>query len=379
MIATGLATENSRNRIGTRSHKVPGPAAKAVVASASLRGRRETRRAPIALLLAGLTAALTLPGSGGADPSLDAQALRAQNASIETQMHTALLNLYSLDARVTQARARVASLTTQADDVRKQRAQVRRERTIAGRAWRASVAALSRHLRTIYENGTPDAVAVLLGATSIDDAMTRLDELERTARINRDTIAQTQQARRDLTRLQLDLVRRAERLHALVASAQQTSAQLEQTRAQRSTYIARLANERTFNARKITQLDAQAQASAARTPAAATTSTRAASAPVAPDQVPAPSLASSGATLVVTATGYSLTGSTSTGLPTGWGVVAVDPSVIPLGTRLTVPGYGNGVAVDTGGGVHGAAIDLWFPSAAQAAAWGRRTVTIALH
>ena len=53
--------------------------------------------------------------------------------------------------------------------------------------------------------------------------------------------------------------------------------------------------------------------------------------------------------------------------------------MIPLGTRMTIPGYGEAVAADTGGAVRGATIDLWFPSAAQARAWGRRTVTITLH
>jgi 3D (Asp-Asp-Asp) domain-containing protein len=84
-------------------------------------------------------------------------------------------------------------------------------------------------------------------------------------------------------------------------------------------------------------------------------------------------------TLTVVATGYSLGGTTSTGLPVGWGVAAVDPSVIPLGTHLSVPGYGEAVAADTGGSVVGDRIDLWFPSAAQASAWGRRVVTIALR
>ena len=69
-------------------------------------------------------------------------------------------------------------------------------------------------------------------------------------------------------------------------------------------------------------------------------------------------------------------GTTATGLPVGWGVVAVDPSVIPLGTHMTIPGYGEAVAADTGGAIVGATIDLWFPSVAQANAWGRRTVTI---
>ena len=81
----------------------------------------------------------------------------------------------------------------------------------------------------------------------------------------------------------------------------------------------------------------------------------------------------------VVATGYSLPGATATGLAVGWGVVAVDPSVIPLGTQMSIPGYGDGVAADVGSDVSGAMIDLWFPTDAQARAWGRRTVTIGLH
>jgi 3D (Asp-Asp-Asp) domain-containing protein len=86
-----------------------------------------------------------------------------------------------------------------------------------------------------------------------------------------------------------------------------------------------------------------------------------------------------GQQLTVVATGYALPGRTATGMPVGWGVVAVDPSVIPLGTRMTIPGYGEGVAADTGGAIQGAVIDVWVPTAAAAAAWGRRTVTITLH
>ena len=63
----------------------------------------------------------------------------------------------------------------------------------------------------------------------------------------------------------------------------------------------------------------------------------------------------------------------------GYGIVAVDPAVIPLGTHMTVPGYGEGVAADTGGSVSGSRIDLWFPTRAEALAWGTRTVTITLH
>ncbi len=101
--------------------------------------------------------------------------------------------------------------------------------------------------------------------------------------------------------------------------------------------------------------------------------------PVSAPSVGAPSITDGPRTLTVTSTGYSLPGRTSTGLPVGFGVVAVDPAVIPLGSRLSIPGYGEGVAADTGSAVQGMTIDLWFPTLAQALAWGRRTVTITLH
>jgi 3D (Asp-Asp-Asp) domain-containing protein len=90
-------------------------------------------------------------------------------------------------------------------------------------------------------------------------------------------------------------------------------------------------------------------------------------------------VATSGGTITVSSTGYALRGRTATGIPTAPGVVAVDPAVIPLGTRMTIPGYGEAIAADTGGSVHGNVIDLWFPSIAQAHQWGRRTVTITLR
>jgi 3D (Asp-Asp-Asp) domain-containing protein len=61
------------------------------------------------------------------------------------------------------------------------------------------------------------------------------------------------------------------------------------------------------------------------------------------------------------------------------GVIAVDPAVIPLGTRVFVPGYGPAVAADVGSSIRGNIIDLWMPSTAKAQAWGRRSVTITVY
>ena len=82
---------------------------------------------------------------------------------------------------------------------------------------------------------------------------------------------------------------------------------------------------------------------------------------------------------MVDAVAYHLPGRTASGLPVGVGVIAVDPRVIPLGTRVLVPGYGAAVAADVGSAIKGAIIDLWMPSTAAARAWGRRTVTITVY
>jgi 3D (Asp-Asp-Asp) domain-containing protein len=69
-------------------------------------------------------------------------------------------------------------------------------------------------------------------------------------------------------------------------------------------------------------------------------------------------------------------GITAIGRPAGHGIVAVDPSVIPLGTRLYIPGYGFALAGDTGGAIRGNRIDLGFNSLRDALLFGRREVTV---
>lgn len=89
-------------------------------------------------------------------------------------------------------------------------------------------------------------------------------------------------------------------------------------------------------------------------------------------------------TLTVTATGYSpedpgVGTRTSTGAKLAKGVIAVDPSVIPYGSKIYVPGYGYGTALDTGGAIKGNKIDLAFGTKSQALGFGRKTVTIRIY
>lgn len=76
------------------------------------------------------------------------------------------------------------------------------------------------------------------------------------------------------------------------------------------------------------------------------------------------------------------TGITASGMKAQYGTVAVDPRVIPLGTRLYIEAsdgsfvYGECIAADTGGAIKGNKVDLFFPSHSEALSFGRRTVNV---
>lgn len=76
-------------------------------------------------------------------------------------------------------------------------------------------------------------------------------------------------------------------------------------------------------------------------------------------------------------TAYTYTGrNTATGIPPAVGLVAVDPQVIPLGSRLYVEGYGFATAADTGGSIRGDRVDIFLEQYDQCVQWGRRTVKV---
>ena len=73
--------------------------------------------------------------------------------------------------------------------------------------------------------------------------------------------------------------------------------------------------------------------------------------------------------------GYTATGINLNANP-NMKVIAVDPNVIPLGSKVWVEGYGEAVAGDTGGSIVGNRIDVHVPSKAAAHSWGNKTVKV---
>jgi 3D (Asp-Asp-Asp) domain-containing protein len=82
---------------------------------------------------------------------------------------------------------------------------------------------------------------------------------------------------------------------------------------------------------------------------------------------------------IYTATAYSLPGRTASGRPVSRGLIAADPRVLPLGTRVRLDAgsfSGEYMVADTGGAVKGRRIDIWTPTIREARQFGRRAVKL---
>ena len=349
-----------------------------------MRGDSTSRRARASAFVACAAAAVVLPTSGiGSSSSLreQAQRLAQENSVLASRSRAAVVTLYALDTKLSRTRARLDSLQLEAERVSRERAATETRLRIARRTFSAAQRNLATRLRALYEQGDADPLSIVLGARTLDDALSGMQTVNAAAATDRAIVAQARESRTNYLRLSRALAARASRLSRLQASVSSTLVALTAARAERTAYIQQVAAQRQLNASQIGSLESQAQAIEARARQVAVQQTAAPTAvATAPAPITAPEpVAGNGTTMAVTATAYTLRGHTATGAPVGYGIVAVDPNVIPLGTRMTIPGYGEGVAADTGGAIQGAVIDVWVPTAAAAAAWGRRTVTITLH
>lgn len=305
-----------------------------------------------------------------------AAALRSDGHSLEARAKAATLELYALEAELGRSLAALDTLETQRSAVARERTLAQTQLRIARKAVRSTERRLSELVRALYEQPDQgDPLAILLGADSIDAALAALDGLSRAADESSNTIEQAREARTRLGALSERLAARNAELGQLAAAAEARAAELSAASASRRAFVAELRRQQSMNASRVAAIEAKARQAGRRSQTLAASDAPVAAAPV----EPAPTVVVDefgGRTLTVSSTGYTLEGQTSTGVETAPGVVAVDPSVIPLGTRITIPGYGTGIAADTGGSVQGSAIDLWFPTHEEAQAWGRRTVTI---
>lgn len=335
----------------------------------------------------GALVTISTPSTGGAEP---APALADRAAALARSESAALLELYAAESALTRARAEAAALTERSAALERSERSLARRTGIVRRSLKASQERVATLLRALYIQGEPDPISVILGATSLDEAVAGLEGLSRATTQNRRLGDEAMARARKLTGLKARLAKERAILTSAQSAARASVERLESAVAGRSATVAAVRRARSLTTQRLAALESQARAAERRsaeitsaaadqapTPASSGVTTEAAPTVEPPAQTDAP--AQGTRTLVVDAVAYHLPGKTASGLPVGVGVIAVDPTVIPLGTRVFVPGYGPAVAADVGSAIKGNIIDLWMPSTAQARAWGRRTVTITIY
>ena len=157
---------------------------------AALSGRRTRSAAK----LAGSSAVLVLvavSAAAAAGPGQKASTLSSQSGALGSRAHRALLDLYVLDTRLQTTQVRLSSLQAQAEQLRAQQTLLAQQLSATRRTLADSRRRLGDNLRMLYEQGDTDTLAVVLGAQSLDDAVTRLDDLTRVADQSREVVAVT--------------------------------------------------------------------------------------------------------------------------------------------------------------------------------------------
>jgi 3D (Asp-Asp-Asp) domain-containing protein/peptidoglycan hydrolase CwlO-like protein len=331
---------------------------------------RQRRRSASLLVSCAALAAASLAFAAAARSGESADQLRARLSRLEARRDDAVLQLYAAQTALDRARAQLA--------------EARNGLVLAQRNDQRASDALAKRLVELYMQGTTDPIEVLLGASSLSDAVDGIDLIRRTAARDAELVREVRGVRRTLNVRRTQLAQRTDVLAGRTRQQQQLlddlRLQVHLTRARiHELELAALAAQRRAEAQQ--RAADERQSHAASSTSSSSTDTGSSGGGGGGDTggdggTPPP--AGGGSTLTVTATAYDDTGGTASGIPAGPGLCATDWSVIPSGTRFYVPGYGTCVAADTGGAIVGNRIDVWFPTAAETDAWGVRTVTITL-
>jgi 3D (Asp-Asp-Asp) domain-containing protein len=291
-----------------------------------------------------------------------------------------VLELYAAESSLGRARMEAGRIERRRLELESSLGRAQRHLAIVRASLAATNERIATLLRRLYTDGQAEPIAVVLGARSLQGMLAGIDELERATLRNRGLAAQ---ARAHARLLQVRVARVTDARAELAAAERRAEVAVAWSAtasdARRAT-LARIRRQTHLTRERLARLESRAKAAQrASVRLSAETPPRAAP-PAATPSSPVVSASAPGTrTLVVDAVAYHLPGHTASGLPVGVGVIAVDPTVIPLGTRVFVPGYGAAVAADVGSAIRGTIIDLWMPSTAAARAWGRRTVTITVY
>lgn len=315
-----------------------------------------------------------------------------------------------------QLQGKVNSLNKQIDDILKKIDNNKRDMNIMDQNIKNTQARLKqveehskaqqdlfkKRLRAIYINGGgSNYLEVILGSRSLSDLLLSMDSLSIVIKYDNNLAAELQEQKNNITKQKENLNNENAKLAALKASNENALSSLSNDISQQKQLLAQatakennlIAEQKAKEAAEKAAAQAKALADAKAANASkqiavnspsSNSSVRNSTSPVAINRGSSTSSSVppnfSGA-IDVQATAYTNNGFTAMGYktkrdPNGYSTIAVDPRVIPLGSKVYVEGYGYAIASDTGGAIQGNIIDLFVPSDAEAQNWGRRSVKV---
>lgn len=234
---------------------------------------------------------------------------------------------------------------------------------------------LQRRVRTMYMNDKNSYLQILLSSKSFSDLLSNVNTVTNVMNYDNNVVSNVQKEKKNILAQKENLSYANKKLEALKASNESILAKLSSDIKQEKTLLASATEkEKALIAKKQAE-EAAAKAKELAAQKAASSSSNISNVTILAGPV------SAGKTISVVATAYCDNGFTSRGPHTtrnasGYSTIAVDPRVIPLGSRVYVSGYGYAYAVDTGGDIIGNRIDVFFPTNAECESWGRRSVSV---
>ena len=198
---------------------------------------------PARAAAAGLVAAVALLAVAGAradDPdSLRAEAERLETANdgLAARSRDALIELYALESRLKGAERRIERLRAQAAEVNREQGSAKRRLGIARHARSAAERQLAERLTALYKEGDVDPLEILLGAESLADGVSALENLSRLAEHDLEIIRQVRRTSGELRAALAELGKREAELRGLLAKAEGAQTSISAAKLERTSYL----------------------------------------------------------------------------------------------------------------------------------------------
>lgn len=231
---------------------------------------------------------------------------------------------------------------------------------------------LQKRVRAMYMNGKISYLQIIFSSHNFSDLLSNINVFNSVLKFNDNIIKNVEDEKSNVLKQKESLSAASKKLDALKRSNEATLANLNSDINEEKSLLAKTTEkEKELVAKKAEEDEAAQKAAAASNH----------SQPSGTSVVLLGAPTKAGTTISVLATGYSIAGYTSSGSlavrnPSGYSTIAVDPRIIPMGTKVYVDGYGYAIASDTGGAIVGYRVDLFFSTEADALNWGARTVQV---